>query len=305
MAKRRWTIVLVPHGSEPSKILEVSYSALRLIAGMGAGALALVCLVGYATLSRSVDLSHTARLLEENARLAAQLGEVESRVRQLDDTVGRLVRQDERLRTLANLGPIDPQVQALGIGGPAAPGAGAVATPLEHRATAVRLDVNGLIRRANLLSRSFRETADSLAAHTERLAAIPSIMPTQGWLSSEFTHHRLHPILHTVRAHEGIDVSAPMGTPILAPGGGVVREAGTATGYGLAVTIDHGYGIETRFAHASKLLVRVGQRVRRGTPIALVGNSGLSTGPHLHYEVHVNGKPVNPLKYILPDVVTD
>ncbi|HEU4697898.1 MAG TPA: M23 family metallopeptidase [Gemmatimonadales bacterium] len=304
MGKRRWTVVLVPHGSEPSKIVEVSYSALRLAAGIAAGVVALLCLVGYATLSRSVDLSRTAGLQSENARLAVQLGELDQRVRTLSDTLERIAERDARIRTLANLDPIDPQVQAAGIGGPA------VATPaadgaLERRATAVRFDLSTLIRRANLLARSFRDAADSLASHADRLAATPSIMPTQGWLSSEFSRSRFHPILHTARAHEGIDVSAPMGTPILAPGAGVVRQAGRQTGYGLAVTIDHGYGIETKFAHASKLLVRPGQRVKRGTPIALVGNSGLSTGPHLHYEVHVNGRPVNPLQYVLPEVITD
>jgi murein DD-endopeptidase MepM/ murein hydrolase activator NlpD len=131
-------------------------------------------------------------------------------------------------------------------------------------------------------------------------------MPTQGWLSSAFSAMRVHPILHMARPHEGIDISAPMGSPIEAPAAGVVTDAGWETGYGNTITIDHGFGIVTKFAHASKLLVKNGQRVSRGQRIALVGNSGLATGPHLHYEVHVNGRPVNPLKYVLPEgVVTD
>jgi murein DD-endopeptidase MepM/ murein hydrolase activator NlpD len=131
-------------------------------------------------------------------------------------------------------------------------------------------------------------------------------MPTQGWLSSAFSSMRAHPILHTARPHEGIDVSAPMGSPIEAPAAGVVTDAGWEAGYGNKIVIDHGFGIVTKFAHASKLLVRDGQRVSRGQRIALVGNSGLATGPHLHYEVIVKGRPVNPLKYVLPDgVVTD
>jgi murein DD-endopeptidase MepM/ murein hydrolase activator NlpD len=102
-----------------------------------------------------------------------------------------------------------------------------------------------------------------------------------------------------------LDVVAPVGTPILAPGAGVVLSAKRETGYGNTVVIDHGHGIVTRYAHASRLLVRAGQRLERGDRIALVGNSGLSTSPHLHYEVHVNGKPVNPMRYVLPSVVTD
>jgi murein DD-endopeptidase MepM/ murein hydrolase activator NlpD len=168
------------------------------------------------------------------------------------------------------------------------------------------VDLGALIRRANLLASSFAEAKDSLASHSQRLAATPSIMPTQGWLTSAFSSMREHPILHVARPHEGIDVMAPMGSPIEAPAQGVVTEAGWESGYGNTITLDHGYGLVTKFAHCSKLLVRVGQRVSRGQRIALVGNTGLATGPHLHYEVHVNGRPVDPLKYVLPDrVATD
>jgi murein DD-endopeptidase MepM/ murein hydrolase activator NlpD len=96
-----------------------------------------------------------------------------------------------------------------------------------------------------------------------------------------------------------------MGAPIEAPAGGVVTSVGWETGYGNTVEIDHGFGISTRFAHCSKVLVRAGQRVSRGQQIALVGSTGLATGPHLHYEVHVNGKPVDPLKYVLPEAIVD
>jgi murein DD-endopeptidase MepM/ murein hydrolase activator NlpD len=116
---------------------------------------------------------------------------------------------------------------------------------------------------------------------------------------------RMHPILHIDRPHEGIDVVAPAGTPIEAPAAGRVVNAGWESGYGNTVTIDHGFGVVTKYAHASRLLVRTGQYVKRGERIALVGNTGLATGPHLHYEVHVNGKPVDPLRYVMPNVVVD
>jgi murein DD-endopeptidase MepM/ murein hydrolase activator NlpD len=208
---------------------------------------------------------------------------------------------------LANLEPIDPQVQAAGIGGPAAPASpGSLSSALLRKTADVRVDVNALIRRANLLASSFSAAADSMASHSQRLAATPSIMPTQGWLSSAFAAMREHPILHVARPHEGIDVSAPMGTPIEAPAAGVVRSTGWEAGYGNTIEIDHGFGIVTRFAHTSRILVHQGQRVQRGDRIALVGNSGLATGPHLHYEVHVNGKAVDPLRYVMPEsVVTD
>ncbi len=307
MAKRRWTLVLVPHGSEPSRIVEVSYGVLRVAASAAAGFLVLVLLAGYATLSHTTDLSRTARLQQENQDLAREIGELNGRLSTLADTLTRISQRDARIRVLANLEPIDPQVLAAGIGGPAATNLGlAGMTGIARRSAEVRIDLSALIRRANLLASSFKEAADSLAYHSARLAATPSIMPTQGWLSSAFSSMRAHPVLHIARPHEGIDVSAPMGSPIEAPAAGIVTDAGWESGYGNTVTIEHGFGIETKFAHASKLLVRTGQRVSRGQRIALVGNSGLATGPHLHYEVHVKGRPVDPLKYVLPDgVVTD
>ena len=307
MAKRRWTLVLVPHGSEPSRIVELSYGALRLLAGAVGGIVVLALLAGYATISHTTDLTRAARLQQENASLAREIGELHGRLSTLADTLTRISQRDARIRVLANLDPIDPQVQAAGIGGPVSHELNlAGVTGVSRRTADIRVDLAALIRRANLLASSFKEAADSLALHTARLAATPSIMPTQGWLSSAFSSMRTHPILHMARPHEGIDVSAPMGSPIEAPAAGIVSDAGWETGYGNTITIDHGFGIVTKFAHASKLLVRNGQRVSRGQRIALVGNSGLATGPHLHYEVHVNGRPVNPLKYVLPEgVVTD
>jgi murein DD-endopeptidase MepM/ murein hydrolase activator NlpD len=307
MAKRRWTLVLVPHGSEPSRIVEVSYGLLRLVTGAVGGIVVLLLIAGYVTVSHTTDLSRAARLQQENASLAREIGELHGRLVTLADTLTRISQRDARIRVLANLEPIDPQVQAAGIGGPASSEIGlAGLTGVTRRTADIRVDLGALIRRANLLASSFKEAADSLALHTARLAATPSIMPTQGWLSSAFSSMRVHPILHMARPHEGIDVSAPMGSPIEAPAAGVVTDAGWETGYGNTITIDHGFGIVTKFAHASKLLVKTGQRVARGQRIALVGNSGLATGPHLHYEVHVNGRPVDPLKYVLPEgVVTD
>jgi len=307
MAKRRWTVVLVPHTSEPSKVVEVSYGVLRSVA-IAVGVVAvLALLLGYAAVSHTTDQTRTARLRQENVRLEQQLGEINGRLATLTDTLSRIAQRDARIRVLANLEPIDPQVQAAGVGGPAEPAAaGAAETQAIRQSHEIRVDLNGLIRRANLLALSFREAADSLATHSARLAATPSIMPTQGWLTSAFSSMRTHPILHIARPHEGIDVTAPMGSPIEAPAAGVVIETGWESGYGNTVSIDHGYGIVTKFAHTSKILVHEGQRVTRGQRIALVGNSGLATGPHLHYEVHVNGRPVDPLKYVLPEhVVTD
>ncbi len=306
MAERRWTFVVVPHGSGASTRLQVSTAVLKMIAG-GAATLLLAALVfGYATVSRKVDLTRAAQLERDNAILAEELGRLQSQLTWVTDTINEIALRDNRYRVLADLDPIDPQVLQAGIGGPAEPGyddALARAGVLGQRATEVRVDLNALIRRANLLASSFDEAMDSLASHNRQLAATPSIMPTQGWLSSSYKAMRMHPILHYPRPHKGIDITAPKGTPIQAPAGGVVTSTGWRSGFGNTVTINHGYGVVTKYGHASKILVKSGQRVKRGDRIALVGKTGLATAPHLHYEVHVNGRAVNPKRYVLPEKI--
>jgi len=113
---------------------------------------------------------------------------------------------------------------------------------------------------------------------------------------------RVDPVYHVRRFHEGMDFTAPVGTDIFATGNGIVTYAGWRQGYGETIEIDHGFNYATRYAHCSKLLVRVGQKVKRGDVIALVGNTGKSTGPHLHYEVHYLGRPIDPRNYYFYDL---
>jgi murein DD-endopeptidase MepM/ murein hydrolase activator NlpD len=309
MSERKWTLVVVPPGSDASKVIEVSQRVLKTATGFGAVVGLLALLLGYGTVSRTVDLQHAAQLERENARLAEELGRLHGQLSNLSDTLSHIAERDARIRLLANLEPNDPSVQQAGIGGPksANPQEASLLSVgvLGRRADDIRVDLGALIRRANLLAASFTQAHDSLEHHRDRLAAMPSIMPTTGWLSSAFSSMREHPILHILRPHEGIDVSAPMGSPIQSPASGTIISAGWESGYGNVIEIDHGFGIVTKFAHCSKLLFRGGQHVSRGQVIAEVGNTGLATGPHLHYEVHVNGRPVDPLRYVLPDVVVD
>lgn len=308
MSERKWTVVVVPPGSGASKAIEVSQRLLKTATGF-AGVLGLVVLMlGYGTVAHSVDLQRSAALERENGRLEVELGRLHGELSMLSDTIKTIAARDARIRLLANLEPNDPAVHLAGIGGPAAPlSANSLinAGMLGRKAQEVRVDLAALIRRANLLAASFGEASDSLANHRDRLAAMPSILPTAGWLTSAFTSMREHPILHVARPHEGIDVTAPMGAPIQAPAGGRVIKTGWESGYGNVIVIDHGYGLTTKFAHCSKVTAQTGQVVKRNQIIAYVGNTGLATGPHLHYEVHVNGKPVDPLRYVLPDVVVD
>jgi murein DD-endopeptidase MepM/ murein hydrolase activator NlpD len=308
-AARRWTVILVPHGAG-SWVVEVSHTAAGSFLAIGAvGALTIIVLA-LAAIARGVAITRNRSLERENRALLGELRQVRGRLLTLRDSLITIGQRDQQLRLLAGLSLLDPAVQAAGIGGPR--GSWPERDTLEAlgrdgtQALAAREDLDGLARRASILSRSLNEAYDSLSSHQARFAATPSIMPARGYVSSPFAAARLDPILHILRPHEGMDVAAPMGTPIVAAAAGVVADVASEDGYGNYVTIDHGYGVVTRYAHCSKVLVVRGQRVKRGQTIALVGSTGESTGPHVHYEVRVNGKPVDPKTFVLPyDVITD
>lgn len=130
------------------------------------------------------------------------------------------------------------------------------------------------------------------------LRSTPTLLPTRGWVTSYYGPRQSH-YSNRIKMHEGIDIGAQNGTPIMAPADGVVTYSGHKPGFGLFIQLDHGYGIETAFAHAQLLVAKKGQVIKRGQMIARVGSTGYSTAPHVHYEVRVNGTPVDPLYYIL------
>ncbi|HXV36897.1 MAG TPA: M23 family metallopeptidase [Myxococcota bacterium] len=144
---------------------------------------------------------------------------------------------------------------------------------------------------------SLAEVADQLESKRAHLAATPAIWPTKGWLTSRFGT-RISPFTNQRQFHAGIDVAGERGTDIVASANGKVVFAGPRGPLGKSITIDHGYGLRTQYGHNDALYVKVGEAVERGQRIASLGNTGRSTGPHLHYAVEVNGKSVNPLDYI-------
>jgi murein DD-endopeptidase MepM/ murein hydrolase activator NlpD len=307
--ERRWTVMLVPHGSGTSRAVEVSQTLVKALLGFGSVVLLVLLVLGGAAVTRGISITRSRALERENRLLAEEIQRMRERLIGLKDTLSAFGDREKALRLLAGLSPTDAQVAQVGIGGPAGEWAERdalnAAGPGAAQALAARMDMDALTRRANLLVRSISEAYDSLSSHQARLAALPSIMPTHGWLTSAFTQERVHPVLHLARPHEGIDVTAQMGAEILAPAAGIVTEVKWVDGYGNMLTIDHGYGLVTRYAHCSKILVARGTRVKRGQTIAQVGNTGLATGPHLHYEVWVNGRAVNPMRYVLPAAIVD
>ena len=301
MTERRWTILIIPDGSEEPRTLRYTGRALRRMRAATIAALVLL-LVGAMAVGRLIPgftgvpmlsaQEHGGGVALSPAEAAALLTSVEA----LRDTLRSLGQRDRQLRIAAGL-PAGDSIW----GEPAADGAPGRGEDL----AGAPADIDSLISSATVLARSFDEVSTAISRSADKYAATPSIMPTAGWLTSQFSRSRFHPILHVSRPHEGIDLSAPMGAPVVAPASGRVERVTTQSGYGLTLQIDHGNGIETKYAHLSRVMVREGARVTRGQTIAAVGNSGISTGPHLHYEIHVHGKVVDPLTYVLPGAIPD
>lgn len=303
MADRSWTVMVVPHGSDSPRSFSVSERSLRAAVYAGA-TIALVAIIGVGSAIADAGrmISTALRPAEANAMSTKprDLAEVARRVASLRDTLDVIRKREAQIRLLAGLPAADSTPSAAAILNDSAADSGAA-----RGRGPMHADVETLIQRADLLSARFAAVTDSLERNAQRFASVPSIMPTAGWLTSQFSRQRSHPLLHISRPHEGIDVSAPMGAPIVAPASGTVRKVAYENGYGNTLEIDHGNGIVTRYAHCSKIDVKNGQRVTRGQRIAAVGSTGLATGPHLHYEIHVNGKVVNPLTYVLADAIPD
>ncbi len=168
----------------------------------------------------------------------------------------------------------------------------------DYASLAVRIDqsVSETISR----QQSILELWQSLAEQQSLISATPSIRPARGWYTSKFGY-RISPFTGRPMMHQGLDIAASPGAPIYAPADGVVSFAGYDAGYGKLVSIDHGYGVVTRYGHTSQIFVEVGQKIHRHDVIAAVGTTGRSTGPHLHYEVRVNNVPVDPQNYVLDE----
>jgi murein DD-endopeptidase MepM/ murein hydrolase activator NlpD len=308
MTDKKWTFLLL--GDNPQGIRQFSLSR-HLLKILGGGvAVFFLAIMGLSALLIFNGASHVRarNLARENALLVQELQRFQNRVDGLEETLASLGEEDRRIRLIAGMEPTDEEILEVGVGGPG------LGSPEAHSlwdldpdvskaAFAVSYDLNALERRAQLLAESLAEASDSLMAHQDLLESTPSIFPVAGVLSSRFSESRFHPIHHQSLPHEGVDLSAPRGTPILAAAKGMVTYAGWRAGLGYMVEIDHGYGFVTRYGHASRLLVRRGQQVTRGEVIAQVGSSGISTSPHLHYEVRVGGRPVNPLNYVIGNVL--
>jgi murein DD-endopeptidase MepM/ murein hydrolase activator NlpD len=275
VARRPWQLLLVPPTpGAPTRTFNVAHWHARLVLGAMI-ALLVVAVAGVSTLVVAVR-SPEVFTSEETEMLRARL----------------LVVEDSLALAMSELAePTDSAVDAA-----AAASTITAAPPAAAARRTTRVLTPGLKASARRSDRSSDEGASASG-----IADLPVI----GAIASRFSRARRHPLLHVIRPHLGVDVAARRGTQITAPAPGRVSFVGRKFGFGLVVEIDHGNGVLTRYAHCGTALVSEGARVQRGVPIATVGTSGLSTGPHLHYEVLVNGRQVDPLRYKILQPVAD
>lgn len=250
--------------------------------------------------SSRVDLSN---IKKENTFLKGKLIDLTKQFRSFKANLEDLGNKTENLRIAANLEPISEDEKLLGVGG------GSFDNTFDFLKSSSESELdNALTYIENLTSKfefektQYEEISNKMKSNEKLFESIPAIMPTKGLYISTKFGMRMHPILKIWRRHPGIDFVANVGTPVYATGKGKVVYVGRRGGYGLEVEIDHGFGYKTRYAHLSKLLVKKGQLVNRGDLIAKTGNSGLSTGPHLHYEVSHNGVKLNPSQFFFDDL---
>ena len=205
-----------------------------------------------------------------------------------------MAKANNELRIAANMQPVSSEENMVGIGGGSFDNnLDFVTNPSEEKLVKVLSYVDEVSRKINFEKSQYIDISNKLKENQKLYSAIPAIKPCSGTISDGFGM-RMHPILHIKQMHEGIDFTTDIGTPVYATGDGVIDFVGNKEGFGLVVEIDHGFGYETVYGHLSRTLVKEGQKVTRGKEIALSGNSGLSTGPHLHYEVHHDGVALNP-----------
>lgn len=276
--KKYNTIIFVPHARARFRQLTISNRFLGV--AVGAGALLLVAAIGFgwAFFSTARQDRQYRLALAENERLRSATSVLHKR---LDGVAKQLSDFEARTRRLAIVAGLSDSVRT-GLGGPSTPG---------ERAADFSGQSAQLSSQLSLLENQF-------SRRSELIASTPTVWPVHGAVNSGFGV-RPDPFTGLPAYHEGVDISTPRSEPVLATADGIVLRSGWAGEYGKAIAIAHGDRYETLYGHLEETLVTEGQKVHRGDRVGLVGSTGRSTAPHLHYEVHVDGHAVNPLEYIL------
>jgi murein DD-endopeptidase MepM/ murein hydrolase activator NlpD len=298
MAKRFYTVLILPDATSPAQKFHVTKPIVTAVSSV----LAVSVLAFGFFLYQYVNLN--VRMLELK-RLRQEVGDrnlLAEKVGQLEGELSRLRELDRKLRMVAGLDAGEEQGTKLGQGGAETTSRTALLGALPQRAGRlldwVTRDLEALGQEIVSRERSFRQLKSFLEEKRSVLASTPTIWPVKGLVTAGYGY-RTSPFTGQREMHEGLDIAAPHGTPILAAADGIVSFSGPLAAFGNVVFINHGHGFTTFYAHNSSNRVQEGQTVRRGDVVAYVGTTGRTTGPHVHYEVQVNGATVNPVRYIV------
>ncbi len=306
MAEKLTVFILSTKGSTRRATISKNfiYFLIFLMIG-GAGAIG-VAMKDYIRVKKALPVAEAlqSKISTQDIEIMTQRRQIQSFTEEINDLKSEILALnafEQRIRTLIAADSSDEENSLFGVGG-AFPEDLAPETDLaEKHASLIREmhdQMDQLEYAAVNQKGGFEALLQSIDEHKNFLAATPSIRPIKGLLTSKFGR-RTSPFTGLREFHKGVDLAAPVGTPIKAAADGVVTFAGAKGFWGKMVIINHGHGMVTQYAHVHKFMKKTGESVKRGDVIALVGNTGRSTGPHVHYEVHLNGAPVNPLDYIL------
>jgi murein DD-endopeptidase MepM/ murein hydrolase activator NlpD len=310
--RKKISFVVLSNSGAPAKQICASKASIRLVSVfIVAGLMAL----GYVVYDYFQLKQTMVRLQTRSAHLTKELSEIQSQreqIQQFASEINSLKNHlvtlndfEKKIRIIANIEKTDGSTNIFGVGG-SMPEDLDAQLPLMEKHNSLMRDMHEQLDELNRASihqkGEFESLLKSLEDQQNLLASTPAIRPIsrgeKSWVTSSFGF-RISPFTGQREFHQGFDISSRPGTPILATADGVVTFAGKKGLLGKTVIIDHGHGMVTRYGHCQKFLKKRGEKVKRWEPIALVGNTGRSTGPHVHYEVRLNGIPVNPDKYIL------
>ncbi|PKN12255.1 MAG: peptidase M23 [Deltaproteobacteria bacterium HGW-Deltaproteobacteria-4] len=292
MPNKNYTILLIPEGSHKVRRYMIGRKWLYSVAATFSLVLLLGGFLSLDYFRTNVDRSELKRLRVQNQLQHNELREFANRLEDVRKEMVILAQNDAKMRAQAQISHPSgtPENIQVGIGGPLESAPASDMSNLQQQIDQIRASID-------LRRESQEEVRGFLTEQSSLLSSKPNGLPARGWLTSNFGI-RNSPFSGKRTMHEGIDIAARIGTPVYATAAGIVSRAQIENGYGKLIVIDHGYGYKTYYGHNSKLVVKVGQRVKRGDLISASGNTGTSTGPHVHYEVRLNGVPLNPRKFI-------
>lgn len=292
-----FSVLIIPH--HKGKIFKRKISATFLyFLSFSFVLLVLVSLFfSFGLLGEALDRAKLSQLEKENEYLESKLVDLNSGILKLKGEMASLMEKEENVRMVFGLPEVDAQVREVGVGGPM-PNQFSTQSLTVKQIQEAEVELDKLLRQARFERESFDQIYSDICDKKKILDHTPSIRPSAGYLSRGFGI-KIDPFTGRRQPHLGIDLATDIGTPVYATADGRVSFVGRDRGLGRMIRINHLFGYITVYAHLSQVKVKRGEHVKRGEVIGAVGNTGYSTGPHLHYEVRFRGQPKNPLNYIL------